>query len=135
MMFPTPKFVMGTAFYLFGVLLLSWRDMDVKNMGTWQYVALGIGAGSVAMVITTASIVAWGMSKTRQMSGEEALDDALHGVDSGGGGGGGGGGGNGKVATTIVVPVRKSRPGPGSGSGSGSGSGEEQKNGGSYSVM
>ena len=54
LLFPTPKFVMGTAFYLFGVLLLSWRDM--KSTESFQWIGLGIGAGSVMMVITTATI-------------------------------------------------------------------------------
>lgn len=74
---PTPKFVMGTAFYLFGVLLLSWRDMMVTSTPLWRWLALGIGAGSVGMVITTASIVGWGMSKSRQISGDAAFADAL----------------------------------------------------------
>ena len=38
LLMPTPKFVVGTAFYLLGVLVLSWRDL--RRSPGWRYVAL-----------------------------------------------------------------------------------------------
>ena len=88
LLMPTPKFVAGCAFYLLGVLALSWRDL--RGSPTWRYVALGVGVGSVAMVVTTATIVACAMAGPRQKAGNEGLAAALRGdaeapSESGGG--------------------------------------------------
>ena len=44
-----------------------------------RYVALGVGAGSLAMVATTATIVACGLAGPRQKAGNEGLAAALRG--------------------------------------------------------
>ena len=50
----------------------------------WRYIALGVGAGSVMMVVTTASIVGRAMFAPRQKPGNQGLAAALSGGTSAG---------------------------------------------------
>merc|ERR1712070_1292470 len=75
LLFPTPKFVIGTGFYLIGVLLLSWRDL--AGWGGWRVGALIFGTMTVVMVFTTASIVTWGLLGKQEKGAIEEMEDAL----------------------------------------------------------
>lgn len=83
LLFPTPKFVIGTAFYLIGVLLLSWRDLG--GHGGWRIGALIFGTMTVIMVFMTASIVTWGLLGPQQKDKDDDVENAEAGSKKSGG--------------------------------------------------